>query len=159
MLNKTLSASGAKIKWALSTGASALFVAIILVAVLVYARKDNHRQISGVHFDDKRFNVELADTDPERVQGLSGRERLAKNSAMLFVFPGADKQCMWMKDMKFSLDMVWLDRSKKIVKIAEDVAPETYPQAFCADNTRYVLELNAGVAKETNLKIGQNLNF
>lgn len=114
------------------------------------------KTLSLKHFE---YNIEVADDDATRVLGLSGRERLGKNSVMLFVFPRADKQCMWMKDMKFSLDMVWLDSSKKIVKIAEDVAPETYPQAFCADNTKYVLEFNTGTAKKTNLKIGQILNF
>jgi len=109
--------------------------------------------------NEKKFSLLVADTDAERTQGLSGRDDLSKNMAMLFVFPEPSEQCMWMKDMKFSLDMVWLDSSKKIVKIAEAVAPETYPKAFCADNTKYVLEFNSGVAQENNLKIGQNLNF
>lgn len=110
-------------------------------------------------FGDKKITVDVADTEDKRVQGLSGRSGLDKNAAMLFVFSQASQQCMWMKDMKFSLDMVWLDKSKNVIKIVENVAPSTYPESFCADNAKYVVEFNAGMVKENNIKIGQNLNF
>lgn len=114
---------------------------------------------SKLFVNSKEFKLELADTESERIRGLSGREKLDEDRAMLFVFPESAEQCMWMKDMKFSLDMVWLDSSRKITKIERNVSPNTYPQAFCADNAKYVLEFNAGVTEDTGLKIGQNLNF
>lgn len=134
---------------------------VFIVAVLLFLQLHTLESTSKdtVTLGKERLKLEVADTDAERIQGLSERGGLAKDSAMLFVFPIATQQCMWMKDMKFSLDMVWLDSSKKIVKIAQDVTPETYPETFCADNTKYVLELNSGVIKQNNLKIGQNLNF
>lgn len=105
------------------------------------------------------FKLEVADTEAERVHGLSDRTFLKDNAAMLFVFSEPSQQCIWMKDMHFSLDIVWLDSTKKITKIAEHITPDTYPQAFCMDDTKYVLEFKADIAKEHRLKVGQNLNF
>jgi uncharacterized membrane protein (UPF0127 family) len=139
-----------------------LCLAVVGSLMLGLARKDPSETEGAdpkLSIGNRLFELDVADTDAERIQGLSGRNNLGSNTAMLFVFPKASEQCMWMKDMKFSLDMVWLDESKRIAKIAEGVTPETYPQAFCAENTKYVLEFNAGVAKEAGLKIGQNLNF
>ena len=45
----------------------------------------------------------------ERSQGLSGRPNLAAGTGMLFVFEQAGSYAFWMKDMRFPLDMVWID--------------------------------------------------
>lgn len=104
--------------------------------------------------------LEIADTPSARQQGLSGRPRLAATAGMLFVFDTPAPQCMWMKNMNFALDIIWLNESKKIVKIQEDVKPETYPMAFCSDvPTKYVIEVNAGIVRRAGLKTGQILQF
>lgn len=66
---------------------------------------------------------------------------------------------MWMKNMKFSIDMVWVNGQNKITKIEKNVTPGTYPQTFCADNTSYVLELNSGAATKAGLSVGQRLSL
>jgi uncharacterized membrane protein (UPF0127 family) len=101
--------------------------------------------------------LERADTEAERAQGLSGRSSLPDNQGMLFVFDGTNQQCMWMKDMRFSIDLVWLDAQGTISKIETNVSPATYPATFCSDNTAYVIELNARVAEKANLRLGQRL--
>jgi uncharacterized protein len=139
-------------------------ICVIGTVVVALLPGDNHKQRSAasgsiIQLGGNTYALEVANSEATRVAGLSNREMLEKDAAMLFVFPEPEQQCMWMKDMKFSLDMVWLDTAKKIVKVAEDVTPETYPQAFCADDTKYVLEFNTGVIGENSLKVGQNLNF
>ena len=104
--------------------------------------------------------LEKADTVEARQRGLSGRQYLAPNSGMLFVFDNSDKQCMWMKDMKFNLDIVWLDADKKIVDLKENVKPESFPESFCSESPAlYVIELNAGTARKAGLERGQTLSF
>lgn len=105
------------------------------------------------------FTLSRALTKDERVQGLSGRESLPQKTGMLFVFDEGGQQCMWMKDMRFSIDMLWLNRKKEIIKIQDSAAPETYPDSFCAPDTKYVIELNGGDAKLANLAVGQLLIF
>ena len=79
---------------------------------------------------------------------------------MLFIFDQPDKQCMWMKDMYISLDMIWLDADKRITKIEYGVSPETYPKSFCGGSQdKYVIELLENVANKANLRVGDQLNL
>lgn len=105
------------------------------------------------------LKIEAAKTPEARTQGLSGREGLAADTAMLFYFDEPGQQCFWMKDMKFAIDMVWLDEDKRVLKVAENVSPQTYPESFCQANAQYVAEVPAGQAQKYNLEIGQQVEF
>jgi len=73
---------------------------------------------------------------------------------MLFKYENVEKRCMWMKDMKFNIDILWLDGNNRISSIVRDLSPTTYPQSYCAD-AKYVIELKAGEADKHNLRVGQ----
>lgn len=104
--------------------------------------------------------MEIADTASEQTQGLSGRASMNDDQGMLFVFDQASSQCFWMKDMNFSLDMIWLNDQKEVVKIAKSVAPETYPNEFCSEKpATYVIELTSGSAGRLGISEGQKLVF
>ncbi len=104
--------------------------------------------------------LDKAITSAERQQGLSGVNGILPAQGMLFVFDEPEAACMWMKDMKFSLDIIWLDADKTITKIEENVSPDTYPKFFCANQpAKYVIEVNAGVAKQADLKLDQQLKL
>ncbi len=106
------------------------------------------------------FLLDIANTESSRELGLSGRSSIAQNGGMIFEFDEVGKYCFWMKDMKFPLDIIWLDSNKKIIKIEKDAIPESYPEQFCADDTtNYVIELNSGQSAKNNLLIGQKLEF
>lgn len=65
-----------------------------------------------------------------------------------------------MKDMKFAIDIIWLDSNKNIIKIQKNAQPNSYPVQFCPTNTaKYVIELNAGQSDNYNLSVGQKLRF
>lgn len=100
-----------------------------------------------ITFGGRRFQVEIADTDEKRMKGLGGREGIANNEGMLFVFEEPDKHCFWMKDVTFSLDIFWFDESHQIVHRALEVPPESYPNNFCSpEAAKYVLEIRGGEA-------------
>lgn len=107
----------------------------------------------------QKLSLDIASTDAARQQGLSDRNSLPADRGMLFVFSQPGKQCFWMKDMRFSLDMVFLNSKKQIVHIEPNIAPNTYPKNYCADSAQYVIELNAGVAAKLQLHTGQTLSF
>ncbi len=89
--------------------------------------------------------VEIAATAESREQGLSGRSSLKKGTGMLFMFRQAGRWGIWMKEMQFPIDIVWIDRTGKVVSVKKEVAPETYPETFMPDSDAwYVLELPAG---------------
>lgn len=105
------------------------------------------------------YRLERADIDEKRTKGLSDRDSLAEQTGMLFVFDQSQEACIWMKDMRFKIDIIWLDEAKKIIKIGQDVSPDTYPMSFCAKNTKYVIELNSGDAAKLQLEPGTPLVF
>lgn len=106
------------------------------------------------------IRAEVARTPDALHQGLSGRSSLDDDRGMLFVFERPDTYCFWMKDMKFNLDIVWLDDTKRVVFIERDIAPDTYPNTLCPDRpARYVLEVNAGLSRRAGVQVGDQVSF
>jgi uncharacterized membrane protein (UPF0127 family) len=98
----------------------------------------------------------VADTPESRELGLGGRASLPDDEAMIFVFDVPGRYEFWMKDMKFPLDMVWLDKNFKVVHIESNISPSSYPdQTFMPESdSQYVIEANSFFAQKNNLKIG-----
>ncbi len=104
------------------------------------------------------IKLELADTSAKRVAGLSGRPSMGVDQGMLFIFDEPGNHCIWMKDMKFAIDIVWIDENKIITDIKKNTKPETYPESFCpSKNAKYVIELNNGVAEQAKLEVGKQI--
>jgi len=122
--------------------------------------KNTDEGISYIQIGDEIINVDLADTDEKRAQGLSGRESLADGEGMLFIFPKPDVNYFWMKDMNFAIDMIWLNENKKIIHIARDVKPETFPKHFGPnEKSKYVIEVLSGFTKEHGITVGDAVFF
>ena len=137
-----------------------LILALLAAAILTYyVFLDNGRVL--ILPNGKRLNLEVRDDEIGRVQGLSGRSSLSESSAMLFVFDiESDRYCFWMKDMKFDIDILWLDSKKRIVDAKYAASPSSYPEEFCPKSAaRYVLELAAGQALKNGLIIGVQTKF
>lgn len=110
----------------------------------------------------KKLAVERVDTETKRQQGLSNRPCIKDNQAMLFVFDSNSNynNCFWMKDMRFAIDIVWLNNDKKVVYILRDVQPETYPNSFCPGQpSNYVLELKANTALKLGVEVGTSVKL
>ena len=106
------------------------------------------------------LHVERADTKEKQIQGLSQRESLKENVGMLFVYEKAGSPGIWMKDMHFPIDIIWINEEAKIVEIHENVSPDTYPTTFHASvPVTYVLEVNAGWAKNAAVKVGDKVEL
>lgn len=101
------------------------------------------------------IHVTRATTPEARQQGLSGRTGLAPDEGLLFVFEQEGNYSFWMKDMRFSIDILWIDSAGTIVYIEPSVSPDTYPQSFDPKaNALYVLELPAGYAVAHDVVVG-----
>lgn len=143
-----------------------LGLAVILLLLGGYLLVSGIRNITDdksvlVMPNGQRLSAEIPDDQTERQQGLSGRDNLAENGAMLFKFEQtSDSICFWMKDMKFSIDMVWLDEFKKVVTVKTNVSPDTYPTSFCPDSpAQFVIEVPAGAAAGYKLEPGAQVRF
>lgn len=117
-----------------------------------------------VYINNYKFNVDIADNTSKRAKGLSSRKSLAENEGMLFLFDKFGNYGFWMKDMLFPIDIIWI-KNDKIIDITYNVLPE--PEKSIFNLTVYypqeavdkVLEINAGLAKKYNFKIGDKVIF
>ncbi|MDP2830643.1 MAG: DUF192 domain-containing protein [Candidatus Omnitrophota bacterium] len=105
--------------------------------------------------------AEIVDSVQERGIGLMFRERLLDNRAMLFVFDKEAQYSFWMENMKFPLDIIWINRNKKIVDIRTNVLPcgQRCKSLLPQYPAQYVLEVCAGFADRYQVKVGQQVNF
>jgi uncharacterized protein len=109
---------------------------------------------------NKPFLAEIADTPEKLSMGLMFRRKIRDDYGMLFVFQDDDYRSFWMKNTLIPLDIIYLNRGQQVVDLHESVPPcrvdpcPSYDSKFPA---RYVLELNAGMAKKLNLKIGDKI--
>lgn len=102
--------------------------------------------------------VEVADTHLSRRQGLSGRTTLPAGTGMLFAFEQEGDWGIWMKDMQFPIDIIWMDSAGAVITVAADVSPATYPNSFYPERpARYVLEVPAGYAAAHDIAEGSEL--
>lgn len=131
---------------------------VILAAVLVISLILGNKKTTKVSVNNKTFNVAIARTDEERQIGLSKKNKLDENSGMLFVFDNPDFYSFWMKEMKFPIDIIYIN-GNKVIMVIENVKP---PSSSNSDLTLYqsdeksdkVLELNAGASQKYNIKKG-----
>ena len=85
---------------------------------------------------------------------------------MLFVFENAERLRFWMREMEFSLDIVWISAGCKVVDISVNVPapePETplkdLPRYSPESPAKYVLEINGGEAEALGLGVGDPVEF
>jgi len=137
------------------------FVAVALIVVIGFFLKNKNDQ-SKVCFEKKCFVVEIVSTEKDRATGLQGRVSLDKNAGMLFIFEKTDFYSFWMKKTLIPLDMIWMDKDKKVVYIAHNSQPcknDPCPGYSPSSEGMYVLEINGGFAKKMNLNIGNFAEF
>ncbi len=113
-----------------------------------------------VTLGDASVIADVADTEALRRQGLSGKQSLDEKRGMLFTFEESAPHAFWMKDMLFSIDIIWLDIDKHVIYIVSDATPESYPTSFRPNtNSRYVLEVPAGWAVRHGVTLGSIAQF
>lgn len=114
-----------------------------------------------MHLGDTRFTIRIADTDRTRIKGLSGTHDLPAHEAMVFVFDYDNRWSIWMKDMNYPIDIVWLNSSRKVIDYVTNVSPDTYPNKtfLPKEPARYVVELRSGMVKQKDIRVGQEAIF
>ncbi len=134
---------------------------VLLIAVLSLQLVSTYLmpQTAVIHIGSHRFKASIADTDRTREQGLSGTRDLPADRAMLFIFDSNNRWPIWMKDMNYSIDIVWLDESKKVVDFVTEVSPDTYPTKsfYPKADARYVVELRSGTVGKKTIRVGDQM--
>jgi uncharacterized membrane protein (UPF0127 family) len=105
------------------------------------------------------IRVELADTPSARTKGLAGRDTLTEVDGLLLKWESPDRHPIWMKGMRFPLDLVWLDADGRVVAALTNVPPclaEPCPlyEPDGSERSVAVLEMRAGDASVHQLASG-----
>ena len=104
-----------------------------------------------------RFEVELADTDAERSQGLMWRGSMPAGRGMIFSFPRPVPQAFWMKNTYIPLDIIYIGDDGRIVSIAKDTEPLSEAPIPSGGPARGVLEINAGLSDRLGIMPGDRV--
>lgn len=135
---------------------------ILLLVWTALSGNDNPlRSTTEATYLGQTLSLEVSDDEQERTLGLSGRSGLEESDGMLFVFDSDSRHEIWMRGMKFNIDIIWLDRNKRVVDIAKNATPESYPGSSFAPSApaRYVIELAAGEADRLGIIKNGRFNF
>ena len=135
-------------------------IALPLIAGMIWIRSD-HRALSTIVLETPTaiIRVELADTPRARSAGLSRREALSDVDGLLLKWETPGRHPIWMADMRFPLDLIWLDADGLVLAILEKVPPcSARPcrlyEPEGASNSIAVLELPATAARVRGIAIG-----
>jgi len=111
-----------------------------------------------IWIDGVPLSVFLAVTDEQKSAGLSVFDKLKAQEGMLFVFSRPGKYGIWMKGMKFPIDVFWIDKNGFVVDIWKSASPDSYPYVYYPrQEAKYILETNADFAEIYNIGIGSRV--
>jgi len=146
------------------TGSPVLFFLILLFTSISYIRPADvlSGEKKAVYLKGKRFLVEVARTKQEQINGLMFIRGLPLDAGMLFVYEDEGRRSFYMKNTYIPLDIIWLNKEKKVVFIKKNAEAEKsgiYEEVYPEEKAMYVLEVNAGVSDEIGLEAGDDLRF
>ena len=135
----------------------------ILKAIQEASSTDNKYLKAKVTVKGFELNADVPITSELMAKGLAVKNQLKENEAMLFIFEESAKHSFWMKDMKFPINIIWLDSDGKVVHIEQNLQPciSVFICAGYSPNTdsQYVLETVAGFTQRHNVSVGTDIDF
>lgn len=118
-----------------------------------------------VTIGELKIKADIVKAKKEQQKGLGGREKLAEEGGMLFVFDKENKYNFWMKDVKFPIDIIWISKDKKVVDFYQKAGaqlgvPDSQLRIYSPSSSAlYVLEVNAGEVEKYHIGVGNEVKF
>lgn len=139
-------------------------LAILLMSVSVFLTSPKESDTIVVTFPSgTTLETEVADTPEKLLFGLAFREGLPPNTGMLYIFETTGTHRLTTKQYKIAVDMIWLDESRHVIQLSENVPPcssdicPTYGPG--TDPVRYVIQTAAGFVRHEGLEANAELKF
>lgn len=133
----------------------------VVVPIQIEFKKEGSLKLykSGTDSIISSFDIELAEDEYKTQTGLMHRGSMQNNQAMLFVFPNEQMRSFYMKNTLISLDLIYLNESKKVVSIQKNAKPMDETSLSSIVPAKYVLEINGGLSDELNIIEGDSISF
>ena len=106
-----------------------------------------------------RLDVYLAINGQQRTRGLMFVRDLPQMTGMLFVYESDGYISIWMKNTYIPLDIVFARVDGSVSSIEHNTEPLSLKSIVAIEPVRYVLELNAGVAKTLSIDENSRLEW
>ena len=132
--------------------------------LFIYKINISDSQIKVV-INQKEYLLNIAKTDEERSRGLAKFDTIKENEGMLFIFDVPGRYSFYMKDMKFNIDIIFLDQNKKVVDLYKNVKFQDYKNPYDYEtykpnfNSKYTIELKEGEIEKNGVKLGDYIDF
>ncbi len=104
-----------------------------------------------------KIDIEIAEDDASRRDGLMYRDKLKNTQGMLFIFPSESMQAFWMKNTLIPLDLIFVNSNNMIVTIDKDAIPFDESQYRSTKPAQFVIEVNAGYTDSLGIKEGDKI--
>ena len=122
-------------------------------------RHDGSLRIIRDQAEPITLDIEIADTEKERMQGLMYRHHLPEMAGMLFIFDRDEPRSFWMKNTFISLDIIFIHSSGEIVSIQKYTQPGSSYSVPSEKPAKYVLEVNAGFSDKYGINPGDSIEL
>ncbi len=114
--------------------------------------------------DGTKISAQLRLTPEEQATGMMFRNSLPKDEGMLFIHATEEPRSYWMFQCEIPLDIIWMDRNRRIVEISKETPPcreiaERCPSYGGTARSKYVLELASGMVDAHRLQVGDTISF
>ena len=89
---------------------------------------------------NKKYDVEVAENEEERMKGLQEVIEMDDDEGMLFIYDEPQELAFWMKDTAIPLDIVFIDEDGEVISVQQG---QPYDETLLEeDGVMYVLEVN-----------------
>ena len=122
---------------------------LLLIALLL----SSFFESAQIKIKNFQLFVEIVESTEDRARGLMYRTELDANAGMLFIWPEADRKCMWMKNTSIPLSVAYLDE-RYVIREIYDLIPYS-EKNVCSKSKKikYALEVNKDWFKEKDIRI------
>ena len=144
-------------------------LALIIVATAIFGALQAHGQARQLQTFEKgklvietasgrhEFRIEIARRPKQQAQGLMFRRSLASDAGMLFIYRSAAPASMWMKNTYIPLDLLFIDRTGRIVGFHQRAVPQSLEVITSKQPIVAVLEVNAGTVARLGITAGDRI--
>jgi hypothetical protein len=135
---------------------------LALIGVIACGSSSGAATVAFTGAGGKRIKVEVADSPEKRTLGLMYRDSLAGDRGMWFIFSRDGELVFWMKNVRFPIDIIFIDGDyniRTIWKSAPPCASEPCPTYPSGASVRYTLEVVSGFCERYGVKENQRVTY
>lgn len=128
--------------------------------MLRFLYKSQKYRTTQIYIGKKRFRTILADSFVKKMIGLMFREGLEPGTVMLFNFGYSARHGIWMRNMRFAIDIIWVSESLRVVDLAKGVRPSSGSRVNRPSaDAKYVIEAKYGFISRNKIEKGERIKI